>query len=493
LTHEQYSNTVHDLFGIDERAGNAFAPDALNGFAFTNSVNFVVDGRLTPQYRNAAEALAARAVSETAIFERIVACEAPAAACRDQFIAEFGLRAFRRPLTAAETERLNALFDQGPDLVASGDAFRDGVQLVVEAALQAPQFIYRTELSNDGPQAELIALDPYEVASRLSYFIYDSMPDPELFAAAGNGDLGTSEQIADQITRMLSNPQAMAQLVQFHKQAWQFGQYLKIAPDSDLYPDAPSDLAARALAASEAYVREVIERGGGAQELLSETFAYADPALAALYGQQIDGDLQRIELDPKERRGLLTQVGFLASHAYTRKTDPIHRGLFVIRDLLCRGVGDPPPGASMKVLPADTPAPKTTREEVTLLTASEDCSVCHSFINPPGFAFEAFDAMGQSRSNENGNALDTSGTIRLDGTVQSFQGATDLVQLLAASDEAQRCYANKWLAFALGREPVGRELALVDPLARRLSVVELVTRIAADANFLTRTPNEVSP
>src|SRR5262245_26242370 len=196
LTHTQDQNTVIELFGITDNVTDAFAPDAANGFAFSTSVDYRVDGRLGGQYRVAAEELAARVVAEQAIYSRVVGCTATDATCQASFISSFGERAFRRPLVADEVTRFTALFAQGATLVASGDAFRDGVRLVVEAMLQSPQFLYRAELSSTTGSGGLIALDDWEIASRLSFLAWDSMPDAELFTQARSGMLGTPEQVA---------------------------------------------------------------------------------------------------------------------------------------------------------------------------------------------------------------------------------------------------------------------------------------------------------
>lgn len=491
LTHAQYASTVADLFGV-ENAADAFPPDALNGFEFASSTSFVVDGRMAPQYQQAAETIAAAVVADPEMLGRILPCADESNACRDTFISEFGKRVFRRPLDEAEQASIAILFDAGSELLGGTSAVSDGVQVVIEALLQSPYFLYRTELSN-AASGETIPLTDFEVASRLSYFLYDSMPDEELFAAATAGELSTSEQVRAQVERMLQAPEATTQLVSFHEQAWQFGRYTKIAPDPELFPDLPDDLSTRMLEASRAFVADVISSGGGVSDLLTASFAYADAPIGRLYGVELDADLERIELDPDTRLGLLSQVGFLASHAHTQKTDPIHRGLFVTRDLLCRPIGTPPPGASMAELPEGSPAPKTTREEVTLLTSPSGCIECHQVINPPGFAFEGFDAVGQLRETEDGNPVDTTSTVVLDGAEHRVDGAVDLIRVLADSAELRACYASKWLTFAHGRRLERGEITDAARFQAPMPVKELVTLIATDPTFLARPTTEASP
>lgn len=494
LTHAQYDATVQALLGITETPARLFAPDALDGFQFDSSIGFRVDARLGPQYRSAAEGLAERAVAEDEIFSRIVECSPTDAGCSDEFIESFGQKAFRRPLTSDEAQRFAALFSQGGELVQSGDDFRDGVRLVVEAALQSPQFLYRTEVSNEVGSDGRIALDDWEIASRLSYFLYNSMPDSETFSAASNGALHSPDEIRNAVARMLEDPRATRQLVSFHEQAWHFRRYSTITPDPDTYPEVPDDIVARVRAASSRFVQEVIDTGGGLVELLTAPYAFADAGLAPLYGSDITGNLQRIDFDPSERKGLLMQIGFLASNAYAIETDPIHRGLFVVRDLLCREIGDPPPGASMSELPSTPTPPETTREEVTLLTGQLACVGCHMEINDPGFSFEGFDAVGQIRTTQNGVPVDTTGSMTIDGVDISFSGPFEVVDQIAASEEARRCYAAKWLTFAYGRELRDAETAIIEALSQApLSVGEIAQELASSAVFASREPNEVGP
>lgn len=492
LTHAQYDSTVFALLGVSDKPAGSFAPDSADGYAFDNGINLRVDGRLGPQYRLAAEELAEKAAADGAFLGRIVSCTEQSSACSDQFIAELGKRAFRRPLLDAEKARFAALFARGAELVGSGNAFSDGVRLVVEALLQSPQFLYRTELSAQVGSDGLIPLDSWEMASRLSYLLWGSMPDAELFGAAEAGRLTTPADVTAAAERLLAQPQALESVRSFHAQTLRFARFQKVSPDADRYPNAPQDMPAKLEEASNLFVKEVVFGAqGGIAQLLSAPFAYADSALAPLYGKAVSGTgFQRLEFAGGERAGYLMQLGFLASNAYAVRTDPIHRGLFVQRDLLCRNIPDPPPGASMTPLPPTSEQIKTTRQQIELLTSTGSCSGCHRMINAPGFAFEAFDAAGQRREQDNGVAVDTSGTTTLDGAPVSFSNAAELVQALAQSAEARACYAGKWLEYAYGRSKVAGDQATQDALSQEaLSTLQLVTRITTTPGFRLRAPN----
>jgi hypothetical protein len=307
--------------------------------------------------------------------------------------------------------------------------------------------------------------------------------------------LHTPEQVSAAAARMLAEPRALAKIVTFHEQLWRFSEYARISPDRSVYPNAPQNLVDLVYPATTRFVQEVVQGGGGLTELLTAPYAYADAALAPLYGASVSGGLSRVNFDPAVRKGILMQVGHLASHAYAIKTDPIHRGLFIVRDILCRTIPDPPPGASMTPLPPTTEPIETTREEITLLTGQDDCIGCHTQINAPGFAFENFDAVGQVRTTEGGVAVDTTGQLELaDGQFLTFRNAVDLMDGLAANPEAQSCYAAKWLEFSYGRKIASSDGAVRNALAgERLGASALVARITTTPAFLKRAPNEVAP
>src|SRR5690606_14444135 len=244
LSHRQYRNTVRDLLGLRELDAT-FAPDALNGFGFDTSNAFLVDPRLGPQYRASAESLAARVAGDPALTARLGPCAEPTPACRDRFLATFGERALRRPLSSDDLAPFRAVFGGGAARYGGGDPFRDGVRATLEVMLQAPEFLYRTEQSREIDSMGRVRLDDFEVASRLSYFLYDSMPDEPLFEAARAGRLRTPEQIGAQARRMLAEPRVLDKLIAFHEQAWELERFARISPDAATYPDAPKALVPR--------------------------------------------------------------------------------------------------------------------------------------------------------------------------------------------------------------------------------------------------------
>ncbi|HTV23182.1 MAG TPA: DUF1588 domain-containing protein, partial [Polyangiaceae bacterium] len=327
-------------------------------------------------------------------------------------------------------------------------------------------------------------------------FLFDSMPDAELFAAARAGQLRTQEQIEAQARRMLGQPRVLGKLVSFHEQAWQFGRFSRISPDAATYPNVPTGFVGRVREAAAAFVEDVIASGGGLTELLTAPYAYADEGLAPLYGvTPAAPGMSRIDFANGERQGLLMQVGYLASNAYSIRTDPIHRGLFVLRDLLCRRIPDPPPGASTTPLPPTDEPIETTREEIGLLTGQSFCPSCHSHINPPGFAFEGFDAVGQVRQTENGVPVDTSAEMVLDGQIVGFSGPAELIDHLARSEEAHRCYASRWIEFAYGRPLALEDVPMWNAMSdQSLPIADIVAALVKSPQFTSLAPSaEAAP
>jgi hypothetical protein len=504
LSHHEYQQTVRDLFGARAQPQVLFAPDARGGFLFDTDNARLVDARLGPQYRSTAEALAQRAVADAAIYAHIVPCRPAAPGCRDEFVRSFGGRAFRRPLAARDLDMFQRLFDSGAERFASGDGFRDGVRLTVETMLQAPDFLYRSVVGAGVAANGRLLLDDFDVASRLSYFLLDSMPDAQLEAAARAGRLHTPADVEAAAQRLLGDPRVLGQLLDFHEQIWGFERFSGISPDTGKYPQVPAGFVWRVRRAARLFLRDVLMSGGGLEELLTAPYVYADEGLAPLYGVAwpghhaatkpagIDatGRFARLDVAATGREGFLMQIGYLASNAYAGSTDPIHRGLFVVRNLLCRAVPDPPPGATLTPLPESHPPIVTTRDEVSVLTGQSYCPSCHVQINAPGFAFEGFDAIGQRRVKDNGAPIETSGSLALDGRVVRFAGAAELVESLARSAEAHRCYTRRWLEFALGRPLAESDVATLDALAAESRpLADLLLGVVRSPEFLSLPPS----
>lgn len=502
LTHTQYDNAVQALTGLDVHPSADFPQDQ-NQAGFDRGMDLEVGDVLGKGYRSAAESLGGQVVGSPAAYQKVVGCDpATGDACVRSFISGFGKRVYRRPLTADEQARYQALFGMGPDLVdGTNNNFQKGVQTVVEAMLQSPFFLYRTEMSTQ-PAGGLLALDGYELASRLSFFLQNGPPDDALLAAAGSGALSSADGIAAEAQRLISTPQGRATVRDFHRQWLVMDDSFvnKLAKDATKYPTVKPDLAPVLIEETQRFVEAVtFDDGKGFTSLMTAPFTFVNKTTAPLYGLtgSFGDSLQRAVLPADKRAGLFTQIAFLASHAYSNQSSPIHRGAFIQRSVLCNKIPDPPP--DVPKLPT-LQATQTTRDQVTMHTSGDQCRTCHvELINPVGFGFENYDAVGQYRTTENGVAIDATGELKGTKLAASGQGSfTDAVtesQRIAASMEGRSCYATHWVRYAFGRADTAGDSCAVEALASRMSddnyrVTDLLVDMTRTKAFMFRTPGD---
>ncbi len=452
LTHREYRNTMADLLGNTTNPSAAFEADGPgnSGFETPNNV-----GTLNAQmYMEQAALLAESAMAGNRV---PVPCTAPADptaenSCASSFIAAFGLRAFRRPVAAGEATDLLALFTAARGL---GFDFRSSLTHVVSEMLQSPNFLYHWEIGDalptrDASDAALVNLTGYQVASRLSYFLWESMPDDALLAAAGTGELATPEGLLAHAQRMLGDPtRTRNALFNFHRQWLHIDNLEDLSPGTNL-----GELLGQELGL---FVSSVLLEGDGTlRSLLTAPYTFANGVTATEYGATMAGDaFARLELDPGQRRGVLMQIPFLRTNG---TAPPVDRGLVVYRQLLC-GQVQPPPLVVPDVRPPTTDM--TTRERFADHAMNACAAGCHALFDPWGFSFENFDAMGRYRTTEAGKPIDAKGSLSLSSGALGgvtpnnaeipFNNALELVEALATSDEVRWCTARQWSRYMLGR------------------------------------------
>jgi len=499
LTHAQYDNTVRALTGLDVHPSTDFPVDQ-NQAGFDRGIDLQAGDVLGKAYRTSAETLAAAVVGNATAFSKVVGCDpAGGDACRDMFIASFGRRAFRRPLTDAEKAPLAALFPQGASLIdGTADSFHKGVQIVLEAMFQSPNFIYRPELSTQA-SGGVIALGGYEMASRLSYFLTNGPPDDALLDAAAGGQLATADGVASQAQRLIATDAAKETVRDFHHQWLVMDNYAnKLAKDAAKYPTVTPDLAPVLAQETEKFIAEVtFTQGKGWKSLLTAPFTFVNSTTAPLYGVSgnsgsFGSSLTRVDLDPAKRAGLFTQLGFLATHAYSNQSSPIHRGAFIQRNVLCTKIPDPPP-----MVPELPPlmATQTTRQQVDMHTAPAECATCHhQYINPVGFGLENYDAVGAFRTTENGVTIDATGTLAGTAANAPFTDGVSESAAIAASPEAQRCYSTTWMRYAYGRAETAADMCAIQVLGSRLQddsykITDLMVDLTRTTAFMYRGAN----
>jgi hypothetical protein len=448
LTRVQYANTLRDLVGDGKGMAAAQLPaDDAGDDAFADPRTLIVSPDWAASAMNGAEAAAKVAVGNLAT---LLPCE-PAGneqLCARQFVSAFGKRAFRRPLDPAEVDGLMKVYALG---AASG--FAHGFELVVRTILQAPSFLYRLELGQrSGSSGSAVRLTPYEVASRLSYLFWGTMPDAALMAAADGGKLGTPDEVVAQARRMLADPRAHATLADFHGRWLGIEGLDVVSKDPMRYPQFDEQLVASMRTELALFVDDLLSNGDGRLEsLFSAHHTFVDARLAPLYKVPAPaaGQFARVDLDPAQRAGILTSAGLISAHTFADESEPIHRGKFVRERLLCTTPPDPPPDL-MVMPPSPTPG-VSTRQRLVEHAATPSCQACHQLMDPIGFGFEAYDGLGRFRTaDSNGQPIDDQGMLAMTDSDGPFKGAIELGRKLAGSAQVRACLITTALQFARG-------------------------------------------
>jgi len=462
LSRTAYQNTVRDLLFDVGVADLPEVPADVAEHGFENATDQLSSPALLVEaYEATATRYARAAVEDEATLRRLLACdswETPGEqdACRDSFIARFLRRAYRRPPTDDEQDDLRAYFE---DARAEID-FEAAVELSISAVLQAADVLYRVERGD--PESEVVS--PHEMASRLSYLLWQSMPDDALMRAADEGRLSTPEELEAQARRMLDDPRAQAAMVDFHRQWLDFDSVLEADKHAPYFPDWSPELRASARAEMSLFVASLYERELTLTALLADRTAWVNGPLAELYGLEPVEGWAQVDLPSDERAGILTRAGFLASQAHETNGSPVLRGVFVAERVLCREFGMLPDEVDTSLGREDPDMPSTTtnRERFEALTSPSTCQGCHRQINGIGFAFEHYDSTGAYRELDNGFAVDASGELVWTDVDGEYAGAVGLSERLAESDTVRECVAENWVRYTLGRAPQREDACLVE-------------------------------
>jgi hypothetical protein len=500
LSVREYNSVVHDLLGDTTQPANQFGQEVYtNGFD-NGSDSLTVQGTDVSAFQTAAESLAATAVASN-LPALIGSCDRTASAqtCVTAFFDGFATRAYRRPLTATERQRLQAVYAAG---AAAGD-FEGGLRLMVEAVLQSPNFLYREELGAPDPSLPkgVVRLTDYEVASELSFLLTGSMPDAPLFAAAQSGALETVDDIRRQAARLLASAQAKPAFRSFLHQWMATDQVATTNKDSTIYPSFTPALAASMAKELDQYFDQVLWSGAGSlRDLLTSPTSFLDASLATtIYGVPAPASaMQPIMLDGQTRQGILTRAGFLAAHSDVDSSGPVPRGVFVLNSMLCRAPLAPPPNIPPAPPVGDSiSAHQTTRQRFGMHLNQPFCSTCHDSIDGVGFGFEEFDGIGVHRTTENGSPVDTSGHLQGTDVDGAFVGVSQLAEKLAGSQEVLGCYVKQVYRYAMGQEEGVSSQAVLAAMQEGFSVDSHMTdafeALLADPSFVRRTTLQTGP
>ncbi len=466
MKNRQYDRVLQDLLGVTTLASVAGSPSNLLVPDFEGSLTDIAWN----SYQVAAEEVAAQVIGGTQRTS-FIDCDPAAAGCFEQTIREFGRKAFRRPLTEEEVKsylRLTTLDPPGlPDEIAAA---------ILVAFLVSPSFIMLPELGQESEGTSL-KLSQHEVAARLSFLLWDSLPDADLNVAADTGQLATKEQILAQAQRMIAHRDKTAPVVAaFHRS------YLDIregsrwgAREHDLtrFPKFSTATIAPMLAELDAFFEEVAFGGGAFSDMFLSNVAFVNQTTAPIY--ELDpadygSELTRVELDGSQRPGFLTRVAFLSSYSSYDTTSPILRGAFITSRILGIEIEDPPDGAINTPIPPGVYA--TQREAITALTSPPACARCHlTYINPPGFVLESFDAVGSAQTVDPlGGSIDGTADVYLtEEASKTISTPLELMTEIASGLQAKRNYAKYWVKFATGRLPNAADACLSEDLALKLT------------------------
>ena len=469
MLNRQYDATIRDLLGVTG-VGTDQTPASQLLYA-----DF--DGGMQPDAWRLYQQVGAQIAHDVmsgANKTNFINCATSDATCLTNSIKAFGRKAFRRPMTDAEVTN----FVQALSTTTPAGTPDEVAEAALYTFLVSPSFLLIPEMSQQ-VQGSAIALSSYEVAARLSFLLWGSVPDDALNAAADADMLQTKEQILAQAQRMVAVKEKTGPMVSmFHRVAWAqddgtaTSHWWKMDHDGNaLYNSA---LKTQYQQEIDAFFADVAFSGGSFADLFTSPVAFVTKDTAAIYGldpSQYTSTLTRVMLDPAQRPGFMTRMGFLSSYAHPDETSPILRGAFVTVHMIGLDPGPPAPGATMTPIPPGTY--HTNREKVTaLVNTSSTCQTCHiPYVNPPGFALENYDSIGKWQTVDPlGGTIDATSDVTFsEGNVVHITSPQQLMQQIATTPQAKEIYAQLWVSYATGRAPNNNDQCLVDDINTKLS------------------------
>ncbi len=436
LNRIEYNNTIRDLIGVDFRPADDFPSDDV-GYGFDNIGDVLsLPPVLLERYHDAAASISERAIDASAdrgwgaavseSHRRILFREPrspgeyPDAA--RAILERFATRAYRRPVTPEETSRLLGLVELA---LRNGDSFERGIQVAVQAVLVSPHFLFRVELDSRPrgpvdtarPPHVVEPLGDYEIASRLSYFLWSTMPDEELFGLAAMGKLREPEVLKGQVARMLKDNRSRALVENFAGQWLQIRNLKTVNPDRERFPDFDEPLRQAMIRETELFTAEIVREDRSVLDFLDADFTYVNDRLARHYGMAgISGEaFRRVRLQDPVRGGLLTQASILTVTSNPNRTSPVKRGRWILEQILGAPPPPPPPGVAPLAEDRAADSSLSLRQRMEQHRARPNCAFCHNRLDPLGFGLENFDGVGAWREREGGQPVERFGHSPLGG------------------------------------------------------------------------------
>jgi hypothetical protein len=499
LSNAEYDRTIRDLLGLTHLA-------AADGVVPSTRLATDQAGGITDlawaNYKDVADKIATQVIGDPTLRANFLKCTPVAGdnTCFSSTIVEFGRRAFRRPLTAGEIARFEQVVADGPTITENGTV-DEIAQTLLFMFLLSPTFLQRAETVEVPDGGGHFALSSHEIASRLSYMLWGTMPDAALDQAADQNLLSTPQQIAVQAERMLQDPRAREMVQVFHQYYLQMraeGRWGTANRDTTLFPNFKPELVPLITDETLKFFDKITFTPGSTfSDFLTSPIAFVNRDTAPLYGldpAQFGPELTETTLDPNVRPGFLTRLGFLMNFSSYSRTNPIYRGAFITKEVLGIHLEAAPPGATETPLPTGTDL-DTNRKQVEAQTMGANCAGCHmAYVNPPGFVMETFDAMGQIRTTEStGAPLDTTADVTIeDGQPTVFVSTpAELMAAIATSSGAMHRYVERWVSFAYRREGDPLDACTVSQLAAKFTagdyaILNLITDLTQTESFRVR-------
>lgn len=479
LTQQQYARAIRDVLGEEIVVPTQLEPDSRNnGFVAVGAVASAISPRGVEQYEDAAYEIAQQVMRDEQIRSRIVGCEPADAstfdeACASGFIEETGLALWRRPMTDQEVATAVGLARNATETL--GD-FWEGMEFGLAALLQSPHFIYRTE---DVESGEPRALDDFEMATRLSFVLWNTTPDRELLAAAAAGELTEDETLNEHVWRMLEDPRAQEGVRAFFTDLFELDRLDELTKAPELFPHISEEVGPSAREETLRVIEELVFERGDFRDIMTTRRTYLNPKLASIYNVRAparQGFAEYVYPDGHPRVGLLGHASFLALWAHPVSTSATLRGIFVQTKLLCRVVPPPPSGVdtSIPVPSGETP---TLRDRIKEHLEDPTCASCHNITDPIGLSFEHFDGIGRYRQTDDGAEIDTSGKV----DSEEFETMADLAGIIRNHERFGPCLSEKLYTYATGHEVERNDRTNVEYLATvfEASGYDLLTLIHA--------------
>lgn len=473
LTKTEYGNTLHDLFGVGSEIASDL-PDEVAGEGYLNSLSplqmeqylaiadKVLDQILSPEGEAPTE-------TQRRLFGETPQQETEYQAAARDVARSLARKVYRRPPTEAEIDCLVDVFDLGRQ---NNLSYTASLRFMLKAMLVSPQFLFITPVPEPRPEVEIVPLDDHQLASRLSYFLWATMPDEELMKLADSGKLHETPTLKSQVKRMLEDPRSRALFDGFGAQWLSVDKLATKTFDQEKFPQMTTELRSAMYDEARMFFESIVRENQSVLRFLDSDYTFLNEPLAAVYGMEgaaTGAEMRKVQLTDKNRGGILGMPGVLAATSFPNRTSAVNRGVWVLERVLGENVPAAPPDVpALEKQDEQTVTSLTLRERTELHRSNAVCANCHKLLDPIGFGLENFDAIGRWRDkDENGAAIDASGELP---SGEQFSSPQELKAIIASRlDPFARNLVERMLAYALCRRLAGYDETVVDGLMQEIA------------------------